>query len=180
MSDERRHRSKVSDELEVPSTPPTSKDDDHILPLEDLCYPTLHFTDGMIDPDEGIQLNDSFDRAGIQSVLRDLDGALTSHDLCLEDQDRRVIFGLGPSEISVDFTPDEEQLGSLDITISLRAKALTYADADMPEVGARGGKGFIPKAMLTGDIEPGQARCYNWIDDPTHGLTSDEGGSSQD
>lgn len=180
MSDEKPTRSSISDELEVPSEQPTSEDDDHILPLDDLCYPTLTFEDGHISPTRGIHLEDSFDREGVQSILRDLDGALTSHDLCIADGDRRVIFGIGPGDVTVDFTPDKNHLGRLEFTISLRAKALTYADEDTPEVGARGGKGFIPKAMLTGDIEPGKARCYNWIDDPVEGLELPEEESDQD
>lgn len=174
MTDEEAPRSAVSDDLDVPNEQPTEEDDDHILPLEDLRYPTLSFSKGSISPETGIHLADTLDRAAIQGVLGDLDDALTSHDLCVEGPSSRAIFGLGPGSVSVDFTPDEEHLGTLSITIDLKAKALTYADADAIEVGARGGRGFIPKGMLTGEIAPGEARCYNWIDEPATHLTETE------
>ncbi|MFW6153241.1 MAG: hypothetical protein ACOC42_02655 [Halobacteriota archaeon] len=180
MSEEQPDRSRISDELGVPEEPPTASDDDHILPLDDLRYPTITFPEGSIDPVAGINLSGHYGRDDLRSLLADLDGALTSHDLCLESPDRRVTFGIGPGDVSVDFEPDEQHLGRLEITLSLRAKALTYAEADDVEVGARGGLGFIPKAMLTGDIEPGEARCYNWIDDPTAGLSSSEAGDGPD
>ncbi len=174
MTDEDPPRSQISDELDVPEQQPTPADDDHILPEDDLRYPTLSFSDGSISPTSGISLRDTFDRSSIQSILRDLDAALTSHDLCVAGPERRTIFGLGPGSVSVDFDPDEDHLGTLSITIDLRAKALSYTDTETIEVGARGGRGFIPKGILTGDIDPESARCYNWIADPAAHLEIDD------
>lgn len=161
------------DEFEVPTSVPDPEEGDHVLPPEDLTYPTLSFDEGSVSPETGIDLEAELDRTGVQSVLRDLDDALTSHDLCIEGPDRRAIFGLGPGDVSVHFEPDADQVGRLSIQIDLRAKALTYAESDTPHVGARGGVGFIPKAMLTGEVDPDSARCYNWIDDPTAHLDSE-------
>lgn len=172
MSDDSPRRSSISDELDVPDAQPDPASDDHILPLEELTYPTLTFETGQVTP-ETIELSGAFDRAGIQSILRDLDDALTSHDLCLAGPDRRAIFGLGPGRVDITFDPDDAHLGELEVTVRLKAKALDYADSDTTEVGKRGGLGFIPRAMLTGEIDPGTARCYNWIDDPTAGLDED-------
>lgn len=179
MGDEDPSRSEISDELDVPTEQPTEADGEHILSLEELSYPTIRFSSGSISPTDGIELTDSHDRAGIQSVLRDLDDALTSHDLCLEGPDIRTIFGLGPGSVSVEFDPDEDHVGTLSITIDLKAKALTYADVETREVGARGGLGFIPKGMLTGEIDPDGARCYNWIEDPVAHL-DDEGNDCEE
>lgn len=55
------------------------------------------------------------------------------------------------------------------MTFRLRAKALVVADPDDPKVGARGGRGFVPLAMLTGDGDVEGFRCYNWMDGPTDG-----------
>jgi len=173
MSDDRRQRSRISDELDVPDESPDPDADEHILPPEELRYPSIEFESGQVDPTTGIDLSVGLDRSGLQAFLRDLDDALSSHDLCLVGPDRRVTFGLGTGSVDVTFDPDEDHLGTLEFTIKLRAKALEYAERDTREVGARGGLGFIPRAMLTGDIDPGEARCYNWIDDPTLGLEED-------
>ena len=167
-------RSSISDELDVPPSMPAVDAVDHMLPAGELNYPTLVFEEGTVSPATGIKLRESLDRPGIKQVLEDLGSALTSHDLCVEGPDRRAIFGIGPGDVSISFEPDEDHLGTLSISIDLKAKALTYADADARHVGARGGCGFIPKAMLTGDIDAEAARCYNWIDDPTEHLDSPE------
>ncbi len=167
-------RSRISDELDVPSEPPEPTDGSHILPLDELRYPTLTFEDGTVSPTTGIQVRTEQDRVGIQSLLRDIEAALASHDLCVEGPDNRVIFGIGPGAVSIEFDPDADQLGTLSIQIDLRAKALTYNDIHTPHVGARGSRGFIPRGMLTGEIDPADARCYNWIDDPTAHLDTEK------
>lgn len=64
--------------------------------------------------------------------------------------------------------PDENHSGELEVTFQLRAKVMVVNESDDPKVGARGGKGFIPLAMLT-DEDDREYRCYNWIEDPTDG-----------
>lgn len=174
MSDDENPRSPVSDELDVPPSQPDPDNAEHVLSTEDLTYPTISIDSGSISPTSGVDLSTPLDRSDIQALLRDLDAALTSHDLCLEGPDHRAIFGLGPGEVSIGFDPDADQLGRLTIQIDLRAKALTYADVEARHVGARGGCGFIPKGMLTGEIDPTDARCYNWIEDAAEHLDRSE------
>jgi hypothetical protein len=97
--------------------------------------------------------------------LEDLAGGLVSHDVALAAPDRRVTLGVAPEGADVTFDPAEDGVGDLEVTFRLRATAMTVADTDDPVVGARGGKGFVPLAMLTGDRDPGEFRCYNWVAD---------------
>ncbi len=103
----------------------------------------------------------------MQEWLEDLAGGLVSHDVAVEGPDGRVTLGVAPVGAEARFSPDEDRAGEFEVTFRLRAKAMTVADPEDPKVGARGGKGFVPVAMLTDDRDPGDFRCYNWIEDPT-------------
>lgn len=140
-------------------------DDDHALPPEDLNYPTLELAEGSVGPDGAAEGTADLDREEMAAWLEDLAGGLASHDVALAAEDRRVTLGVAPEGADVSFDPGEDGVGDLEVTFRLRAKAMTTEDADAPAVGARGGRGFVPLAMLTGDRNPGEFRCYNWVDD---------------
>lgn len=143
-----------------------SEDDDHSLPDEALQYPTFTFEEGTMSERGSFDLSKELDREAMQAWLDDLAGGLASHDVAVESPDRYVSFGVGPGEVEMQFDPDEEFRGELEVTFRLTAKAMFVSDdPDQPKVGARGGRGFVPLEMLTGDRDV--YRCYSWIDDPT-------------
>jgi len=141
---------------------------DHALARSDLQYPEFAFEEGTIEADGSFDLRQELDREEMRAWLSDVAGALESHDFGVEAPDRRVILGVAPETAAFSFEPDEDHRGELEVTFRLRAKVMVVNDSDDPKVGARGGKGFIPLAMLT-DEEDRQYRCYNWIEDPTDG-----------
>lgn len=142
-------------------------DDDHALPLEDLVYPTLELPDGSVGDDGSVEGTADLDREEMGEWLEDLAGGLTSHDVAVAAPDGRVTFGVAPQGVDVSFDPGEDGVGDLEVTFRLSAKPMTVQDPDDPAVGARGGRGFIPLAMLTEDADPSSYRCYNWVEDPT-------------
>ncbi|PSP79551.1 hypothetical protein BRC81_04895 [Halobacteriales archaeon QS_1_68_20] len=153
---------------DVPEDPEAAVEaDEHALALSDLQYPEFTFEEGSVDDDGGFDLAADLDRGEMQELLGDLAGGLVSHDVGVEGPDGRVTLGVAPEGAEMRFSPDEDHTGEFEVTVRLRAKAMTVADPDDPKVGARGGKGFVPVEMLTGDADPADFRCYNWIDDPT-------------
>ena len=142
--------------------------DDHALPLEDLQYPEFTFDEGSVDSDGGFDLRQELDREEMEEWLSSVAGGLTSHDVGVESPDGRVILGVAPQAASFTFDPGEDYVGDFEVSFELRAKAMVVNESDDPKVGARGGKGFIPLAMLTDD-EDKSYRCYNWIADPSDG-----------
>ena len=154
---------------EVPEDPEAAvAEDDHALPLEDLQYPTFEFEEGSVDDDGSFDLERDLDREEMREWLEEFAGGLQSHDVAVEGPDGRVILGVAPEGTEMRFDPGENHVGEFEVTLKLRAKAMVVNDPDDPKVGARGGKGFIPLAMLTDD-EDKPYRCYNWIEDPTDG-----------
>lgn len=155
------------DRPDVPEDPAAAvADDDHALPPEDLQYPTLELDDGSVAADGTASGSAALDREAMTALLADLAGGLTSHDVAVEAPDRRVTLGVAPEGVDVSFDPGEGGTGPLEVTFRLRAGTMTVQDADERPVGARGGRGFVPLAMLTGDRDPGDFRCYNWVDGP--------------
>lgn len=150
-----------------PESPPDFDADQHVLPPEDLVYPTFEFENGDISTTDGFALDEELDHEGMQSWLDSLANAVGTHDLAVEGADLRATLGIAPADVQVSFTPDEEQRGTLSVTFSFDAKVMRYEDADERPLGARGGQGFIPIEMLTTDRDPSDFRCYNWIEDPT-------------
>lgn len=141
---------------------------DDALSRSGLQYPEFAFEEGTIEADGSFDLRQELDREGMRAWLSDVAGALESHDFGVEAPDRRVILGVAPGEAAFSFEPDEDHSGELEVTFRLRAKVMVVNESDDPKVGARGGKGFIPLAMLTDDGDR-QYRCYNWIEDPPDG-----------
>lgn len=156
----------LPDGIPDPESSADFEDDPHVLADEELAYPTLEFTDSELTQ-EGFDLAEACDREEMESVLDAVAGALVSHDLAVEGDDLRATFGIAPDDLRVQFDPDEDQRGTLTLTVSLDAKVMRYEDADARPIGNRGGRGFIPIEMLTGDRDASDFRCYNWIDDPT-------------
>lgn len=163
---ERRHDG-LPDGIPDPDSPPSFDDDPHVLPEEDLSYPTLEFPSGDISQTDGFDLQQDCDRDDMEALLDSLAGALVSHDLAVEADDLRATFGIAPDDIEMTFTPDEDHRGTLSVTLSFDAKVMRYEDADDEPIGNRGGRGFIPREMLEDDRDASEFRCYNWIDDPT-------------
>ncbi|WP_433628191.1 hypothetical protein [Halomicrococcus sp. NG-SE-24] len=134
------------------------------LPPEDLRYPEFVFESGDVASDGAFDLRRDLDREEMADWLQDLAGGLASHDVAVESPDGYVTFGVGAEDVAMSFDPGED-VGELSVTFSLRAKPMFVADdPDGRKVGARGGRGFVPVEMLTGERET--FRCYNWIDDP--------------
>jgi hypothetical protein len=163
---ERRHDG-LPDGIPDPDSPPSFEDDSHVLPEEDLTYPTLEFPSGTISQEEGFDLKQECDRDDMQALLDALGDGLVSHDVAVEAENIRATLGIAPDDIEVGFSPDDDHRGTLTVTLSLDAKVMRYEDADAEPIGNRGGRGFIPLAMLEDDRDPSEFRCYNWIDDPT-------------
>ena len=160
-------RSAISDELDVPDTPPDPEETAHVVPDEDLRYPEFTFEEGSMAPNGAFDLERSLDREGMREWLDELRGGLGSHDVGVSTASDAAIFGVGAGDVSVSFEPDEDHRGRLEFTFSVDAKLMTFSDdPDERRAGSRGGEGFIPLEMLTSDREPGSFRCYNWIDDP--------------
>lgn len=159
--------SEAWDSSDVPSGPEAVTDDEHVLPLEDLQYPTLVMETGTVGDDGSVRGECELDREAMAAWLEDLVGGLASHDVAVEAPDGRVTLGVAPEGADVSFDPGEDGVGDLAVTFRLRAKAMVVNDAGDPKVGARGGKGFVPLAMLTDDADPAEYRCYNWLDGPT-------------
>lgn len=154
--------------------------DEHALPPEDLVYPTLSFEDGSVGENGRFRGSRDLDRAAMAGMLEDLAGALRTHDLAVESDDRHVRLGIAPEGVDVRFDPGPsgDDASDLSITFQLRAAPMFVADdAAGDPVGARGGKGFVPVEQLATDRE--SFRCYNWIDDPTD-PSSDPTGSADD
>ena len=142
------------------------EEDEHTLPEEDLQYPEFTFEDGDVSDRGQFDLQQSLNREEMIEWLENLAGGLTSHDVAVESPRGHVRFGVGPEDVEMRFDPDDEYRGELEVTFRLNAKAMFVADdPTKAKVGARGGKGFIPREMLTSDRE--LFRCYSWIDDPT-------------
>lgn len=141
--------------------------DDHALPPEELQYPEFEFDEGAVAPDGTFDLTRDLDREATQALLRDLAGGLASHDVGVAAPNRRVTLGVAPGDVEMSFDPDDDHTGTFEVTLSLRAKAMDVQDGDAETVGARGGQGFVPLAMLTEDGDPSEYRCYNWVEDPT-------------
>jgi hypothetical protein len=141
-----------------------SSDDDHALPLEDLCYPEFVFEGGGIAADGSFDLEADLDREGMADWLDDLAGGMASHDVAVESPEGYVTFGVGASGVRMSFDPGEDGVGDLEVAFELRAKPIFVAgDPEKSKVGARGGVGFVPVEMLTTDRET--FHCYNWLDD---------------
>jgi hypothetical protein len=141
------------------------EEDDHVLDPEDLQYPEFVFDEGEISDRGGFNLHTKLSYGKMTEMLEDLSNGLTTHDIAVETPDGHVTFGVGPKDVRMQFDPDERFQGEFKITFTLNAKAMFVADdPTKTKAGARGGKGFIPLAMLTSDREI--FRCYNWIDDP--------------
>lgn len=149
-----------------PGSPPDFDADPHVLPEEDLVYPTFEFPNEELSAETGFDCRKDLDREEMESWLDSLSGGLVSHDIAVEGENLRATFGVAPDDVEMSFEPDEDQRGTLSITLSLDAKVMRYADADERPLGARGGRGFIPIEMLTDDQDPDEYRCYNWITDP--------------
>ena len=140
--------------------------DDHALAPEDLQYPEYVFEEGDIAEDGSFELDADLDREELREWVEDLAGGLASHDIAVESPEGYVTLGVAPEGASVRFDPDESGVGEFEFTVEMRAKAMFVADdPDGEKVGARGGTGFIPIEMLTGEGEAEEFRCYNWMDD---------------
>lgn len=152
------------------------------LPVEDLQYPEFVFDDGDIAADGAFDLSRELDHGEMADWLSELASGMASHDVAVESPEGYVTFGVGASGVEMSFDPDEDGVGNLEVTFSLRAKPMFVADdPDRPKAGARGGRGFVPVEMLTTDRE--RFRCYNWMADPTEGNNSTDSeadGSSRD
>lgn len=142
----------------------TDKDTDHVLPEEELSYPTLAFESGEIATDGSFDLSEELDREQMGDWAEGLAGALGSHDLGVSTPDGFVTFGVAPDSVDATFEADENNRGSLEVTFRLSGKAMFVADGDDEVVGSRGDTGFVPLSMLTGEKD--LYRCYSWIDDP--------------
>lgn len=147
----------VSDDLEP---------DPDALPAEALSYPDLDVGDG-VGADGSVDATVELDFDSAAEWLHELADAVGSHDLGFTGDSYRGIYGVGPREVSVSFDPDADHTGELEVSFRFGARTMQVDDADAPKVGARGGKGFIPLAMLTGDRETDQYLCYNWVEEPT-------------
>lgn len=160
-------RSAISDELDVPSSPPDPETTAHVLPDDKLEYPDFTFEDGSVDDDGTFTLEKSLDREEMREWLEDLRGGLASHDVGVSTSDETCLFGVGGGDVSVSFEPDDEHRGQLEFTFAVDAKLVAFSDdPEDRKAGARSGGGFIPVEMLTSDRDARTFRCYNWIDDP--------------
>ncbi|MFC7175588.1 hypothetical protein [Halosegnis marinus] len=139
----------------------------------DLRYPTLDTEDG-VGADGTLDATVPLDGERAAAWLRDLADAVESHDLGVAGDSYRGIYGIGPREATLAFDPDADHRGELSVTVRFAARTMTVEDADTDPVGARGGRGFVPLAMLTGDRDPGEFRCYNWVAEPTPEPPGDE------
>lgn len=163
----------LPDGIPDPDSPPDFEDDDHVLSVDELAYPTFEFG-GELSQEEGFDLRRERDREELEAWLEELSGALTSHDLAVEGDDLRAIFGVRPDDVRMQFEPDEDHRGELTVTLSLDAKVMRYERTDEQAAGNRGGRGFIPMAMLEEGRDASEFRCYNWVDDPTVDTDADE------
>lgn len=150
----------------VPADDPesTDKDTDHVLPDEELNYPTLSFESGTIGTDGRFELSQPLDREAMGEWAEGIAGALGSHDLAVSTPEGLVTFGVAPNQVDATFEADEDNSGTLEVTFHLSAKAMFVADGSEEVVGSRGETGFVPVSMLSDDQD--RFRCYNWIDDP--------------
>lgn len=142
----------------------TDKDTDHVLPEEELSYPTLSFENGEIGTDGSFDLSEERDRSEMSDWAEAVAGALGSHDLGVSTPDGVVTFGVAPDSVDATFEADEDNRGTLEVTFRLSGKAMFVADGNDEVVGSRGDTGFVPLSMLSED--EGLYRCYSWIDDP--------------
>lgn len=170
----------LPDGIPDPDSPPEFEDEDHVLSEDELVYPTFEFEEGEISQEEGFDLSRDRDRdrEGMKSWLDSLSGALTSHDLAVEAENLRAIFGVAPDDVRMQFDPDEDHRGTLTVTLAFDAKVMRYENAEDRPMGNRGGRGFIPLTMLEEGREASDFRCYSWIDDPT--VETDEGDAPRD
>jgi hypothetical protein len=145
-------------------TEATEKDTAHVLPDDDLDYPTLAFESGEVEPDGSFDLAQEMDREEMRDWADGLAGALGSHDLGVSTPDGFVTFGVAPEGVETTFEADEDHRGTLEVTFRLSGKAMFVADGSETVVGSRGDTGFVPLSMLSDDRD--LYRCYSWIDDP--------------
>ncbi|MFC7096616.1 hypothetical protein [Halobaculum marinum] len=150
--------------------------DPDALPAEALRYPELDTDDG-VAADGTLDADVELDAESAAAWLRDLADAVESHDLGVAGDDYRGVYGIGPRGATVSFDPDADHRGELTVSFRFAAKTMTVEAADAPQVGARGGRGFIPLAMLDDDRDADEFRCYNWVDEPT---PVPPGGSEED
>lgn len=152
------------DEETVEDAESTDKDTDHVLPDDELNYPTLSFDSGAIEADGSFDLSQELDREEMAEWAEHLAGALGSHDLGVAAEEGLVTFGVAPDEVSATFEAKEDHRGTLEVTFRLSGKSMFVADEDETVVGSRGDTGFVPLSMLS--EEEVLYRCYSWIDDP--------------
>lgn len=148
----------------MPEDAPIEPSDD-ALPSDHLRYPEFAVGDG-VAADGSVAAERDLTREELCAWLSDLGDGVVSHDVAVEGDDHRATFGVAPDGVAVSFEPDENYRGTLEFTFRFRARAMDVADADAPKVGARGGRGFIPFAMLAEDADPAKFRCYNWASFP--------------
>lgn len=154
-------------DLAVPEDPPDPAECEHVLAPEQLCYPTFEFESGEFTEAGGFALSRALDRATARDWLDDLAGGLTSHDVAVRTPGGVGVMGVGTPNFSMRFDPNEEGRGDLVVELRMPASMLAFSsDPAVPFAGARGGRGFIPLAMLTGERAHDEFRCYNWLDQP--------------
>lgn len=153
------------DDAAVDDADSTDKDTDHVLPDEELNYPTLSFDSGEIAADGSFDLSQQLNREEMAAWAEHLAGALGSHDLGVATEDGLVTFGVAPDDVDARFEADEDHRGTLEVTFRLSAKSMMVADENDAVVGSRGDTGFVPLSMLS-DEEEALYRCYSWIEDP--------------
>ncbi|WP_115863124.1 hypothetical protein [Halorussus litoreus] len=168
MSDGREDASGADEDEAADGQNGADSDDPAIAP-EGLQYPEFVFGEGEIADDGSFELDADLDREELREWVEDLAGGLGSHDVAVESPDGYVTLGVAPEGVRMEFDPDESGVGEFEFTVEMRAKAMFVAsDPDGEKVGARGGTGFVPIEMLTGeDGDAEEFRCYNWIDEPT-------------
>lgn len=142
----------------------TEKETDHVLPDDELNYPTLRFDSGAIETDASFDLSSQLDREEMADWATSVADALGSHDLGVATEDGLVTFGVAPDGVDATFEADDDHRGTLEVTFRLSGKAMFVAGENDAVVGSRGDTGFVPLAMLSEEEE--LYRCYSWIDDP--------------
>lgn len=139
---------------------------EHALSVDELRYPEFAFEADGVDEDGRTDLERELDHEEMAEWLDELAGGLGSHDVAVTAADGHATFGVAPDTVAISFDPDENGRGKLEFTFTMDAKVMFSSDdPDLPKVGARAGRGFVPVEMLTSDRDPSEFRCYNWLDD---------------